>query len=255
MKLVKFLKEHNVSLDRILNIMHFRTWSYENFTLNTKLKEEDIIYLKQKLEVENYDEIHKKIDEKRKERLSNIPQLFHFEEKTNKEWDLIFEKWWATTAYYNLIYFLIMNLEMNYENAINIINSQILKKTTNFNFSDSLKSEEFFELELERLSSEKLLLKDSRIFQDKFQEGLEINGFYEIIERLFNKNLCPYFSAILLLRFRKIYDVKISEYRYLNFPKYKKIIDFRNGKIFDENKEYPTTTSKSVSSTPHPFRN
>lgn len=255
MKLVKFLKEHNVSLERILKIMELRTWDYENFNLNTKLKEEDIIYIKEKLEVENYDEIHKKIDEKRKEKLNNKPQLLQFEEKTEKEWDLEFEKWWATIAYYNLIYFLIMNLEMNYDNTIKIIGYERAKKNTNFNFLNYRKTEDFFETELERLTSEKLLLKNSRIFQDKFEEGLEINGFYKITERLFTKNVCPYFSAILLLRYRRIYDFKIGEYRYLNFPEYKKIIDFRNGKIFDENKEYPITTSKSVSSTPHPFRN
>ena len=110
MRVNKFLKENNVSFDRIKNILGHRLWDYKNVNLNTTLNQEDLSYLKEQIENQNYDIIHKKINLKREIKKTETQKLIdpikiEEYEYSNNEMNLEI----AIDEYYDLVMFLIMN--------------------------------------------------------------------------------------------------------------------------------------------------
>ena len=255
MRVKNFLKENNISLDRMMKILSYRTWDYEDFNLNSMLKIKDITYLIEKLNLENYDKIHEEINKKREKLKLESSKNLKLEESSYEFSDEEIDYEIALEEYYDLVKFLVMNFHLNNEKTKKFISEY----TNKFEKKDIYNNNEklfYILLDLrEELNKNSEFLKSSILFDDILNVNMEIYGFFQITKRLFEKNKNPFFSANIILRYRKIYSTFIESYRYENFITYKKIIDFKNGKIFDEDKEYPTSSSSSVYSSPHPFRN
>lgn len=269
MKISKFLKLNNISFSTFLQILSCSEWlnsewGFSSFNLNSVLDDTQIL-LVQKL-VDNYDssKLIKQAEINRYEK-TNLIQLLN---KKNSYFNQFYkdflpieiityddnEKNDAIRAYVNTILFISYNIETNYSNTIEFF-SKLSKDNINLNSVDY----ELIKISLiqfhQKLLQNKKLKSDEKELSLLIHSDMETYLIFPLISKLFAKYKSPFEASNLLLRFRKMNKEKIREIKYKNYPPYKQFINYKKLLQKYNKDDSGLTSSHSVYSSPHPFRN
>jgi hypothetical protein len=267
MRVSKFLKLNNISFFTFLDILTCVEWlSCEwgnySFNLNSSLTDSQIILI-QKL-VDNYDnsKIIKDVEVTGWEKTNIIGFL--------NQKDIYYEKFYgdytpfeiehfvnieeteAVIAYTNVILFIAYNLEINYSNTVSYfsIRGNNKVKIASNNCTEAKNNLVKYHRNLMQSS----LLKQNRVkLVMLIHANMEAYSLFKITAKFFLKRLSPYKATTILLRFRYMNFHKICEFKYQNYLPYKKMIDHKRLSQIDD--DIAISSSKSVYSSPHPFRN
>lgn len=265
MRVKDLILKLNISFNRFENTLCANNVYYDNLSLNTKIDERRVLELfqffsvdlKEKLEMEKINESRKRYTENiRKQENENFDKIGLFDNFFDGIYleGKDYEHSKTFSLYMEFIEILLINYCHNVKNFDEFIGSIKFTKTIIFS-SKNKKKIVYYELEknFENLESEPLLIFDF----DKFYNNIYRRYFYfynsGLFYKTYQKNYNPFYAIILILRFESIFKNKINwhvEHEGIE----KRLLNFKNGIIFDCSKDYPIYSNRSVHSKPNPFR-
>ena len=250
----KFIKEFNISLTTLQNILGSRSYNYGCLDLNTLLKDDDVIFLTDKLKIVEDEDTIKEITNdftkvKKAKKLTNLRKESSEKYRSEDDFDYLYHN------YSKLQKILIMNLRYNEQIILPILAEYNIHKFGRLDFSNTTEAETKLEKIYDDILEIKGVLTKSRKFSHEVVLSMDELGFQNLVKALCEKKVSPVKAPFVIERFKTIHKSQIHIYRYENFKKYSKVIDFRNGVNSKLDEDYYSSTSKSVFSMPNPFRN